>query len=146
MSTESLSKDEKDTSENSETKNENKLTFFQRIGKIQNQIACGIKFVSSTTDWVAKKSIDFVHGVEHVSHDYGNIDNDLLQISEKINNQYKYESMLLRTHGTAIKFTGVAIVTYASSYLGRRIMLLGAVSSYIMSSASIYLVEYKWKK
>ena len=123
-----------------------KLTLSQRLHNMKNQIDNGInqvnkgiEFTTSSFDWA-------VNNITKASQEYGNIDKDLLRISEKINNNYKYESMLLRTHGAAIQLSGVAIVTYASSYLGRRFMVFGALSSYVMSSTAIYLVDYKWKK
>ena len=72
------------------------------------------------------------------------IDKDIMQISEKINKDYSYTSMLLRTHGAAIKVSSVIIPGYLGSFLGRRMFMFGATTGLIMSSTAIYLAEYKW--
>lgn len=124
-------------------------TFFESLARIDKELEQkGFNRLMHTYDF-AKKTYENVSTIyEKLSTELSpvKIEKDIMNISEKINKDYIYSSMLLRTHGDAIKIASVVIPGFFCSFLGRRMFMFGATTGYVMSSTAIFLAEYKWNK
>ena len=69
---------------------------------------------------------------------------EMIQLSNKVNKDYDYFSMLCRTHGDLIKATATTTVAVPSLRLGRRVFLFNTISAYLLASSAVYVVQYKW--
>ena len=69
---------------------------------------------------------------------------EMLQLSNKVNKDYDYFSMLCRTHGDLITATVTTAMAVPSLRLGRRVFLFNTLSAYLLATAAVYVVQYKW--
>jgi hypothetical protein len=76
----------------------------------------------------------------------GAVNQDLLKLSETINEKYPYPAMICRSHSELVLIASIGFAAVTTYYFGRRIFLLSTFSSYVMTSLGISIIDYKWKQ
>jgi hypothetical protein len=92
-------------------------------------------------------AIDEYNYIKHVVHNLAPmaIHNQLLNVSENVNQSYQYTSMLVRSHSDSFKMLSVASLSLPTLYYSRRLFVYTDLSTFIFSSVAVEIVQYKWK-
>ena len=96
--------------------------------------------------WINRELEEFpqIDTVVHPRKHYELLQRKALDLSEKVNKDYQYTSMLLRNHGIYITTAALTATGMTSIRVGRKFFLFSTFVTLLTCYGSIKLVDYKW--
>ena len=120
------------------------------LASVLHDVSVLIHKIQINTSKFATKTVDAFETMAQITEKVTNYpikqkyNKEMLQLSNKVNKDYDYFSMLCRTHGDLIKATVTTTIAVPSLRLGRKLFLFNTISAYLLASTAVYIVQYKW--
>ena len=140
-----MSDSDKDKNEAESTKVEQRT-----LASVLHDVSVLIRKIQVNTSKFATQTVDAFETIAQITERVTNYpvkqkyNKKMLQLSNKVNKDYDYFSMLCRTHGDVITATVTTAMAVPSLRLGRRVFLFNTLSAYLLATAAVYVVQYKW--
>ena len=120
------------------------------LASVLHDVSVLIRKIQINSSKFASQTVDAFETIAHITERVTKypikqkFNKEMLQLSNKVNKDYDYFSMLCRTHGDLIKATVTTTIAVPSLRLGRRVFLFNTLSAYLLASTAVYVVQYKW--